>query len=137
MTSWPESGGRGTWPWWNARSARSPAPAARPAPPTRGAGCRCTTTPCFGSFLTGSRRQADAGKGEHAVEPILVNPDEQKEALLVSAAGRLAGLLGDDIPDVGNPLDYLHAYYRHFAPDDLTAIGPERAAAVAAEHARL
>ena len=71
------------------------------------------------------------------MEPILVNSGEQKESLLVSAAGRLAGLLGDDLPDVGDPLDYLRAYYRHFPPDDLTAIGPDRAAAVAAEHARL
>ena len=68
---------------------------------------------------------------------ILVNSGEQKESLLVSAAERLASLLGDDSPDVGDPLDYLRAYYRHFPPDDLTAIGPDRAAAVAAEHARL
>ena len=71
------------------------------------------------------------------MEPILVNSGEQKESLLVSAAERLASLLGDDSPDVGDPLDYLRAYYRHFPPDDLTAIGPDRAAAVAAEHARL
>ena len=87
--------------------------------------------------MTGSSQQADAGKGAHTVEPILVNSGEQKESLLVSAAGRMAALLGDELPEVGDPLDYLHAYYRHFPADDLTAIGPDRAAAVAAEHARL
>ncbi len=71
------------------------------------------------------------------MEPILVNSAEQKESLLESAARQMAGLLGDDAPNVGDPLGYLHAYYRHVAPDDLTAIGPQRAAAVAAEHARL
>ena len=98
----------------------------------------CTITRCFGSFVTGCSEQADAVEQRaHAVEPILVNSGEQKESLLVSAAERLASLLGDDFPDVGDPLDYLRAYYRHFPPDDLTAIGPDRAAAVAAEHARL
>ncbi len=71
------------------------------------------------------------------MEPIRANPGEQKESLLVAAAERTAGLLGDDVPGVGDALGYLHAYYRHVAPDDMAAIGPERAAAVAAEHARL
>jgi glutamate dehydrogenase len=69
------------------------------------------------------------------VEPTLV--DEEKEALLASAAGRAAELLCDDIPGIGDPLSYLQAYYRHVAAEDLAAIGPDRAAAVAAEHARL
>ena len=48
--------------------------------------------------MTGSSQQADAGKGAHTVEPILVNSGEQKESLLVSAAGRMASLLGDELP---------------------------------------
>jgi glutamate dehydrogenase len=81
------------------------------------------------------------------VEPVVVNADEHatgwnsgeesKESLLAEAAQIAAGMLGDDIPGVGDPLGYLHAYYRHVAPEDLTAIGPPRAAAVAVEHARL
>jgi glutamate dehydrogenase len=74
------------------------------------------------------------------VEPIGVNlgdQDEEKESLLVAAAARVAGLLGGEIAGIGDPLGYLHAYYRHVAADDLTAIGPDRAAAVAVEHARL
>jgi glutamate dehydrogenase len=63
--------------------------------------------------------------------------NEQKESLLAGAAQHAAGLLGDDVPGIGDPLGYLQAYYRHVAPEDLTAIGPERAAAVAVEHARL
>jgi glutamate dehydrogenase len=62
---------------------------------------------------------------------------EQKESLLAKAADQAAGLLGSDVPGIGDPLSYLQAYYRHVAPEDLTAIGPERAAAVAVEHARL
>jgi glutamate dehydrogenase len=66
------------------------------------------------------------------------NSGEQgKESLLSEAAGLVAGLLGDDVPGIGDPLGYLRAYYRHVAPEDLIAIGAARAAAVAAEHARL
>jgi glutamate dehydrogenase len=72
------------------------------------------------------------------VEPVVVNADQEgKESLLAEAADSAAGLLGDDIPGIGDPLGYLHAYYRHVAPEDLIAIGPARAAAVAVEHARL
>jgi glutamate dehydrogenase len=71
------------------------------------------------------------------VEPIGVDADEQKESLLASAARRAADLLGGDIPGVGDSLGYLHAYYRHVAADDLAAIGPDLAASVAVEHARL
>ena len=71
------------------------------------------------------------------MELIGADIDEQKESLLESAAAQVAGLLGDAIPGIGDPLGYLRAYYRHVPTDDLIAIGPNRAAAVAAEHARL
>ncbi|HLX51283.1 MAG TPA: NAD-glutamate dehydrogenase [Streptosporangiaceae bacterium] len=72
------------------------------------------------------------------MEPtVVVGSDEQREALLKSAAARVAELLRDDIPGLGDPLSYLHIYYRHVAAEDLAAIGPDQAAAVAAEHARL
>jgi len=70
------------------------------------------------------------------VEPTLVKADEQKESLLASAA-QAAELPGTDVPGIGDPLSYLHAYYRHVAAEDLAAIGPEQAAAVALAHARL
>ncbi len=71
------------------------------------------------------------------MEPILVSTDEQKEPLLASAARRAADLLHDDIPGIGDPLGYLHSYYRHVTAEDLDAIGPDQAAAVAVAHARL
>ncbi|MGH3159817.1 MAG: hypothetical protein ACRDNF_25030, partial [Streptosporangiaceae bacterium] len=71
------------------------------------------------------------------MEPVVVNADEQKEALLAEAVKDAAELLGDDVPGIGDQLGYLHTYYRHVAAEDLVAIGPSRAAAVAVEHARL
>ncbi|HEY3954231.1 MAG TPA: NAD-glutamate dehydrogenase [Streptosporangiaceae bacterium] len=66
-----------------------------------------------------------------------VNSDVQKESVLASAAERAASLLGGDMPGIGAPLGYLQAYYRYVAGEDLAAIGADRAAAVAVEHARL
>src|SRR5215470_5750601 len=74
---------------------------------------------------------------ENAVETILPNAGEQKSSLLASAARRAADVLRAEVPGVGDPLDYLNAYYRHVAAEDLAVVGPERAAAVAVEHARL
>jgi glutamate dehydrogenase len=50
---------------------------------------------------------------------------------LLSEATPLAG----PIPGVGDAADFLRAYYRHVAPDELAAAGPERMAAVASAHA--
>src|SRR5262249_25549175 len=44
---------------------------------------------------------------------------------------------GDTATGVGDLRSYLDAYYRHTAPEDLAPAGPQRVAAVAAEHARL
>jgi glutamate dehydrogenase len=63
--------------------------------------------------------------------------EESMESLLAEAAKDAARLLGDDVPGLGDQLGYLQAYYRHVAAEDLIAIGPSRAAAVAVEHARL
>ncbi len=56
--------------------------------------------------------------------------DQVRDDLLAAAAERVTGAGG--VGDVGH---YLRAYYRHAAATDLTAAGPDRVAAVAAEHA--
>ncbi len=58
------------------------------------------------------------------------HPDQARDDLLAAAAGRVTGAGG-----VGDPGDYLSAYYRHAVAADLAAAGPDRVAAVAAEHA--
>ncbi len=50
---------------------------------------------------------------------------------LLNEAAALAG----PIPGVGDAADFLRAYYRHVAPDELAAAGPERMAAAASAHA--
>ncbi len=57
---------------------------------------------------------------------------DDKEALLDQAAALASG----DGALVGDVRSYLGAYYRHVAPDDLAAAGPERLAAVAIEQAK-
>jgi glutamate dehydrogenase len=49
---------------------------------------------------------------------------------------REAAALTGPIPGVGDVPDFLRAYYRHVAPDELAAAGPERIAAVATAQAR-
>jgi glutamate dehydrogenase len=61
---------------------------------------------------------------------------EESLSLLAEAAS-LAAEAGVAATGVGDSRDYLDAYYRHVAPEDLLAAGPGRVAAVAAEHARL
>jgi glutamate dehydrogenase len=46
-----------------------------------------------------------------------------------------AAALTSSIPGVGDAASFLRAYYRHVAPDELAAAGPERIAAVASAHA--
>ncbi len=55
---------------------------------------------------------------------------DDKLALLAAAARLIPGSAG-----VGDLHDYLQAYYRHVAVEDLAAAGPARIAAVAAEQA--
>src|SRR6266571_3147143 len=55
---------------------------------------------------------------------------DDKPALLAAAAKLMRGDLG-----VGDLQNYLQAYYRHIAAEDLASAGPERLAAVAAEQA--
>ncbi|HEY1915749.1 MAG TPA: NAD-glutamate dehydrogenase [Streptosporangiaceae bacterium] len=62
---------------------------------------------------------------------------EQKAELLTEAARYAARAGSAEIPGIGDTFGYLQAYYRHVAADDLAAVGPRRAAAVALEHARL
>ncbi|HEY3733782.1 MAG TPA: NAD-glutamate dehydrogenase [Streptosporangiaceae bacterium] len=71
------------------------------------------------------------------MEPIFPNGDDQKAPLLAAAARCGSDVLRAEAPGVGDPLGYLSAYYRHVAAEDLIAVGPDRAAAVAVEHARL
>src|SRR5689334_21261531 len=52
---------------------------------------------------------------------------------LLAEDGRVIG----PVHDVGDVQDYLRAYYRHVADDDLVAAGPERLAAVARQQAEL
>jgi len=54
-----------------------------------------------------------------------------RQALLADAAARAGA------PAVGEPLNYLRAYYRHVDAEDLLGAGAGRVAAVAAEHAAL
>jgi glutamate dehydrogenase len=61
-----------------------------------------------------------------------VEDTADKEALLVKAAEAAGGDAG-----VGDVRNYLAAYYRHVAMEDLVAAGPERLAAIAIEQARL
>jgi glutamate dehydrogenase len=58
------------------------------------------------------------------------NAGDAKHALLAAAARAIGADAG-----VGDALNYLHAYYRHAAAEDLAAAGPERLAAVAAGQA--
>jgi glutamate dehydrogenase len=58
------------------------------------------------------------------------NAADEELALLAKAAEAAR-----DDPRVGDPLNYLQAYYRHVAVEDLASAGPERLAAVATEHA--
>ncbi len=58
--------------------------------------------------------------------------DDGKRDLLAAAAQAVG-----TVPGVGDVQAYLHAYYRHVAPEDLAAAGPERVAAVARHQAEL
>jgi glutamate dehydrogenase len=61
-----------------------------------------------------------------------------EEALrLLAVAADLAGEAGVAAAGVGDPRNYLDAYYRHVAAEDLLSAGPARVAAVAADHALL
>jgi glutamate dehydrogenase len=68
----------------------------------------------------------------------MVADSVQQKAELLAEAARYAARAGSgEIPGIGDPLGYLQAYYRHVAVDDMAAVGPQRGAAVAIEHARL
>jgi glutamate dehydrogenase len=57
---------------------------------------------------------------------------------LLDEAAALAGAGAAALPPaIADPRCFFGAYYRHAPPDDLLAAGPERAATVAAAHARL
>src|SRR5258708_12306837 len=56
---------------------------------------------------------------------------DDRHALLAAAARAVAGDAG-----VGDVRNYLQAYYRHVAVEDLVSAGPKRLAAVATEQAR-
>ncbi len=58
------------------------------------------------------------------------HPDDDKLALLAAAARQAGGDAG-----VGDMQDYLQAYYRHVAVEDLASAGPVRIAAVATAQA--
>jgi glutamate dehydrogenase len=62
--------------------------------------------------------------------------DEANHDVLDEAAHYLAKAPGAD-GGVGNLSRYLRSYYRHVPAEDLTAYGPDRIAAVAAQHAVL
>jgi glutamate dehydrogenase len=62
------------------------------------------------------------------------NTGEEKEALLAKAAE--AGDMAAGDAGVGHLRNYLGAYYRHVALEDLVSAGPERLAATAIEQAR-
>jgi glutamate dehydrogenase len=61
---------------------------------------------------------------------------EESLSLLAEAAG-LADEAGVTAAGVGDPRNYLDAYYRHVAAEDLLSAGSARVAAVAADHALL
>jgi glutamate dehydrogenase len=56
---------------------------------------------------------------------------------LLAEAAKAAEAAGADSIGVGDLKRYLEAYYRHVPPEDLLPAGPQRAGAVAAEHARV
>src|SRR5258708_12570958 len=56
---------------------------------------------------------------------------DDRHALLAAAARAVTGDAG-----VGDVRNYLQAYYRHVAVEDLVSAGPKRLAAVATEQAR-
>jgi glutamate dehydrogenase len=56
---------------------------------------------------------------------------------LLAEAAKAAEAAGADGIGVGDLKRYLEAYYRHIPPEDLLLAGPQRAGAVAAEHARV
>jgi hypothetical protein len=60
---------------------------------------------------------------------------DEKEALLAETAA--VGAAAGGAAEVGDFRNYLNAYYRHVALEDLTAAGPERLAATAIEQAKL
>src|SRR5260370_33589145 len=57
---------------------------------------------------------------------------DDRHALLAAAARAVTGDAG-----VGDVRNYLQAYYRHVAVEDLVSAGPKRLAAVANEQARV
>jgi glutamate dehydrogenase len=60
---------------------------------------------------------------------------DEKEALLAEAAA--VGAAAGAVAGIGDLRNYLSAYYRHVALEDLAAAGPERLASTAIEQARL
>ena len=60
---------------------------------------------------------------------------DEKEALLAETAA--VGAAAGGAAEVGDFRNYLGAYYRHVALEDLSAAGPDRLAATAIEQARL
>jgi glutamate dehydrogenase len=60
-----------------------------------------------------------------------------KDVLLAEAAKQASAAAGSADLAVGDLLEYLRAYYRHVAVEDLAAAGPEAVAGVAIEQARL
>jgi glutamate dehydrogenase len=60
---------------------------------------------------------------------------DEKEALLAEAAA--VGAAAGAVAGVGDLRNYLSAYYRHVAVEDLAAAGPQRLASTAIEQARL
>src|SRR5580693_7698604 len=60
---------------------------------------------------------------------------DEKEALLAGAAA--VGAAAGAVAGVGGLRNYLSAYYRHVAVEDLAAAGPQRLASTAIEQARL
>ncbi|HEY0717006.1 MAG TPA: NAD-glutamate dehydrogenase [Streptosporangiaceae bacterium] len=63
--------------------------------------------------------------------------DEARNSTIDRAAHAAAAESGGMPAAVGDGPAFLRAYYRHVATEDLAAVGPERVAAVAAQHAAL
>jgi glutamate dehydrogenase len=63
--------------------------------------------------------------------------DETRDAALDRAAHSATADLGGTAAAVGDLTDFLRAYYRHIATEDLASFGPDQLAAVAAQQAAL
>src|SRR6266853_291121 len=113
--------------WWSGKSARSLVLAARRAHHTCTGAYHCVITRCCGNCGTGCR---STGSEHTGVGSMSDNAGDAKRALLAQAADEMAADAG-----LGDVRNYLRAYYRHVAAEDVIAAGPERIGAAAAAQA--